>query len=389
MSWIKSRQSLLVGLIIVIFINEFTLVVLDDNPPLSDSAIYKIRFFNLVVILLALFYKNNFASLFTALKATSKFTINYVMPVIFTIIAIDIALGLIGFGYPKHYNQENIERYPTPSDTFRGKPNVRDHNNLGFRGDFDDRASSYNVAIFGGSTTYNGSPPIIDLVETELEAQGISVDTFNFGSVSSNHSQHVHRLLEFSDRYRFDLVIFYGGGNESLQYASYDPRPGYPYNFFFRNELAPWKQTLLRISSILGTVDIYSGGFISGLSSLKAEYIDIRWANEIVDNYWRDLALANAITKTIIQPDRCSASKFLSVLQPGNPTTELQIEVWNLLLQSQPRHINSIEWNHADFSNLNSAVQFTDIIHVNQNSKELIASHLASEVNRILSTECK
>ena len=115
--------------------------------------------------------------------------------------------------YQSHYNQENIERYPTPSDTFRGKPNVRDHNSFGFRGEFDDEADSYNVAIFGGSTTYHGNPPIINLVANELEAQGISIDTFNFSSVSSNHS-HVHRLLEFSDRYRFDLVIFYGGVNE-------------------------------------------------------------------------------------------------------------------------------------------------------------------------------
>ena len=60
----------------------------------------------------------------------------------------------------------------------------------------------------------------------------MNVGVYNFGSVSSNHSQHVHRLIEFSDRYSFDLVIFYGGGNETFQYANYDPRPGYPYIFF-------------------------------------------------------------------------------------------------------------------------------------------------------------
>ena len=67
--------------------------------------------------------------------------------------------------------------------------------------------------------------------------------------------------------------------------------------YVFRNELAPWKQTLLQISSILGTVDIYSGGLISGLSSLKEAQIDAQWTNEIITNYSRDLGLANAISK--------------------------------------------------------------------------------------------
>ena len=84
----------------------------------------------------------------------------------------------------------------------------------------------------------------------------------------------------------------------SLRYATYDPKPGYPYNFFFRNELAQWKQTLLRISSI-GTIDIYSGGLISGLRSLKATQIDAQWTDEIASNYWRDLGLAYSISRLL------------------------------------------------------------------------------------------
>ena len=40
--------------------------------------------------------------------------------------------------------------------------------------------------------------------------------TFNFSSVSSNHNQHLHRLLKYTDL-NFDLVIFYGGFNETIQ----------------------------------------------------------------------------------------------------------------------------------------------------------------------------
>ena len=320
--------------------------------------------------------------------AAKKFSTIFIIPSLIALLVLDFGLGLIGFGYPSHYDQENIERFPTPSDTFRGKPSVRDHNSFGFRGEFDDSPQGYNVAIFGGSTTYNGTPPIINLVVNKLEAEGISVDSFNFGSVSSNHSQHVHRLLEFSDRYRFDLVIFYGGGNETLQYASYDPRPGYPFNFFFRNELAPWKQLLLQKSSILGTVDIYTGGLISGLSLLRKEHLDAQWINKIVNNYWRDLGLANLISQEIIKPQRCSSTNFLSVLQPGNPSTNLQIDVWNALLLSQKVRSSKSTWYHLDLSHLQPSISFTDIIHVTQKSKEIIANHLARDVSKILRTRC-
>ena len=388
MSWIKSKKALFLGLLIVICANEFTLGVLDRNPPLNESVVQLIRIFNLFVLLFALFYRRIFLYSVPILKTTAKFTTGYVIPVLVTVVVLDFALGLLGFGYPSDYNQENIERYPTPSDSFRGKPNVLDHNRLGFRGEFDDTLQGYNVAIFGGSTTYTGTPPIIDLVVNELEIQGISIDAFNFGSVSSNHSQHVHRLLEFSDHYRFDLVIFYGGGNETLQYAQYDPRPGYPYNFYFRNELAPWKQTLLRVSSILGTFDIYSGGLISGLSSIKDEHINAQWPNKIAENYWRDLDLANSISKKIIQPDLCDSPNFMSALQPVNPSTELQKDVWDALVLSQSERISKLNWNHVDLSHLQSTMQFTDTIHVTQKSNELIASHLAREIARILSTQC-
>ena len=388
MSWINSRIAIFLGLIIVISINEFTLAILDKNPPLSASAIQKIRIFDLVVLLLAFSHRNIFTSPLHTLKAMSKFTTSYLVPVLISLLALDFAIGLTGFGYQSHYNQENIERYPTPADTFRGKPNVRDHNSLGFRGEFSDRADSYNVAIFGGSTTYHGNPPIINLVANELKDQGISIDAFNFGSVSSNHSQHVHRLLEFSDRYRFDLVIFFGGVNESLQYASYDPRPGYPYNFFFRNELAQWKQTLLRISSILGTIDIYTGGLISGLRSLRATEIDAQWTDEIAINYWRDLGLANSISRALVKPDLCVSTNFLSVLQPANPSAGLETDLWNSLMLSQSERESSLDWSHLDFSYLQPMMQFTDIAHVTQQSNELIAVHLAREVGRILSTNC-
>ena len=76
-------------------------------------------------------------------------------------------------------NQENMERFPYPADTFRGKSNVLDHNEYGFRGDFSTSKNVYNVAIFGRSTPYAGNPPIIDMTHDKLESEGFKINTFN------------------------------------------------------------------------------------------------------------------------------------------------------------------------------------------------------------------
>ena len=302
------------------------------------------------------------------------------------ILTLDVILRLFGFGYPIHFEQENIERFPHPGDTFRGKPNVLDHNEFGFRGVFGESAETLNVAIFGGSTVYNGAPPIIELVRSTLERDGLKVNVYNFGSVSSNHSQHVYRLLDFSDRFSFDFVIFYGGVNESIQYGYYDARPGaYPYNFFFRNELNPFLQFLLRYSSILGTVDQNTGA-ISGLKAIRAVSKNPDWLDQVVNNYWRDLAQGFKLTKNLVQPNVCAEPIFLSVMQPAIPSRELDRRLWLKLLESQknaPR-----EWLHIDLSTLDNDLEFTDFVHITQASRAIVADRIATLVKKIYQENC-
>ena len=387
MSWIKSNIFAFTALFLIVLINEFTISFLDQTPPLSDSSVSIIRTLDLLLLGIA-FHKKISALTLPFINKSSHILISIVFPSLLAVVILDIILSTWGFGYPKSYAQENIQRFPSPYDSFRGKPRVDDHNEFGFRGDFRDRPNSFNIAIFGGSTTYLGDPPIIDLVAIELERQGINVDTFNFGSISSHHSQHVHRLIDFSDKYFFDLVIFYGGGNETLQYTIYDPRPGYPYNFFFRNELAPWKQTILRYSSIIGTIDTYSRGIISGLGNLKRIHMDEMWIDKIVKNYWRDLSLASIITQKVLKPKKCRKTYFLSVLQPGNPSTILQKNVWRNLLSSQHDVRSDAKWQHSDLTHLSPRLEFLDIIHVTQDSRRVIANELAPMVSDILSNKC-
>jgi hypothetical protein len=384
-SW-TNRRYIFLGAVLVILVNEVTLQIFDKNPPIHPDTLWAIRVLDFVIILGAFTAKRLF-HLVKYIRSVSNFFVSYVMPSMLAIILLDVSLGLIGFGYPSQYEQENIGRFPNPSDSFRGKPNVHDHNEFGFRGEFPNSRDSYNVAMFGGSTTYYGKPPIIELVHNIISDQGIDIEVFNFGSLSSNHTQHVHRLLEFSDRFKFDLVIFYGGHNETLQYAIYDPRPGYPYNFFFRNELNPLMQSLLRYSSILGTLDLVLGGSLSGLKKLKLAFMDSNWKNEIVANYWRDLTLASELVTHIVEPNMCKKPSFLGITQPGNPNTQIESQVWTQLIESATTF--NLAWRHVDLSEMAAEVEFTDIIHLTQNSRAIMASEIASIVEEVYQENCR
>ena len=385
MNWTK-KKYLIIGIVIILLINEYTLAYFDTSPPLSKSTINKIRFFDFLV---AVFSITSSLLLRYSVFLITKISLlikQFVLPTLILILLLDVVLGIIGFGYPSHYDEENIERYPSPADTFRGKPNVKDHNEYGFRGNFNNSSLEYSVAIFGGSTTYSGSPPIIEIISKRLSDLKININTYNFGSISSNHSQHVHRLLEFTDKFKFDLVIFYGGANETLQYLNYDPRPGYPYNFYFRNELNPLIQSLLRYSSILGSIDIYSGGIFSGLRKLRDDTFEDKWQSRIISNYWRDIEKANTITSTIVQPNICKRPIFVSIIQPSNPKTEMQIKLWNQLIESQKNSL--ISWEHLDLSSMTNEVEFLDIMHVNQSSREKIAFQISKLIKKIYSNNC-
>jgi len=149
-----------------------------------------------------------------------------------------------------HYNAADIHRKPLPYIAFSGYPNVLDHNKYGYKGTLPDSSfDGLKIAFFGGSTGYQGTPPISEIVRTKLETHfKTKIHIANFSIPSSNHNQHLHNLIETNKFYKPDFVIFYGGFNELIQPLEYDPRPGYPYNYFFRNDTPPFYRFLLENS---------------------------------------------------------------------------------------------------------------------------------------------
>ena len=67
---------------------------------------------------------------------------------------------------PAHFNRQNEQRQPAPYIEFKGAPGRLDHDRYGYRWVPDTvEAGALKIAFFGGSTGYNGDPPIASLIE--------------------------------------------------------------------------------------------------------------------------------------------------------------------------------------------------------------------------------
>ena len=246
--------------------------------------------------------------------------VSYSVFLLAVVIASDVLVfnKLLGFGYPSHYDEE-VLRHPAPYVGFTGKPFARDHNEFGFRGPplEQAKASDLKIAFFGGSTGYFGEPTIPTVVEATLKKLlNTSVFVANYSVVSSNHRQHLHGLIESFNATQPDLVIFYGGFNEMLGSSDYDPRPGYPYNHFYRAETGPLTKILIENSAIAAEID-KNFGILSGISSLrrKEQPLSDDWNSRVADKYFETLTLANRVTGTYTS-SRFEKTRFMAFYQP-------------------------------------------------------------------------
>jgi len=341
----------------------------------------------LITIILSNFYLNFFLKKVNFSKKFLNIFLHLIFSFLLFIFLDNYLFKKFGHGYPSSLNEEVYQRNPSPYDMFSGKPNYKDHNSLGFRGgEFKNYNGKIQIAFFGGSTGYNGNPPIINLIKQKLEKDEISNNVFNFSSVSSNHNQHLHRLVKFLE-FNFDIVIFYGGYNETIQNYLYDPRPGFPFNYWVRNELDRVKYFLLKNSSILAEYEKKTGK-ISNLNSIKKniDYPSDKWIETVLDNYEKQISKAKGFTNNIVNKNNCTDSKFFSFYQPisiqkSDPISRKIIEKSKMRFKSNEDII--------DISNLLKEKHFTDSVHITQEGKEIIASEILSYMIKFINNECR
>ncbi len=345
----------------------------------------------LIIYFIVLVSLNYYLYLFLKKLRFAKYLKNffiYFFSSIILIIFLDFyVLKFFGHGFPTSIIQEKYQRAPSAYDTFSGAPYYKDHNSLGFRGkEFKNNPdNTIQIAFFGGSTGYNGNPTIIKIVEEEIKKKNIKVETYNFSSVSSNHNQHIHRLIKYSN-FNFDMVIFYGGFNETLQTYFYDPRPSYPFNFWVRSELSNLKYLLLKYSSIISEYEFYTGNF-SGIKKIKQD-IDFgsdKWLADLINNYYLTLIKAKKISEKVLITNECKKTKFFAFYQPIS------------VKRSDKFAIKIIEETKSFFKNKNILIDlsylvnesdFTDLVHVSQTAKNLIAKEIFKKIYPYIRDEC-
>lgn len=124
---------------------------------------------------------------------------------------------------------------PRPYVMFTGDPK-KGHNRLGYLGDLPVMPKPKNetrIFVFGGSTVYGHRGTPLPVLLNELFEQKIStnIKVYNFGVVSSVGRQDFVRFLLDGLGFQPDLVIFYGGANDTA--FAWDVRPNYPHRFVF------------------------------------------------------------------------------------------------------------------------------------------------------------
>jgi len=367
---------LIILIVLEISINEFSLKFLSSDNSIGLDFTNKIRFFNLIVfvsLLIFYFYYENLVKLQIVSKLFFLFSF---------IILVDYLSGFVEFGYKKI--EKDSYRYIYPYDWIRGEPNKLDHNQYGFRGNAPDTERENGeiiIGFFGGSTGYAGEPTIIEIVSNQLNNENLKNNIVNFSSVSSNHNQHLHRLLEFSE-YTFDIIIFYGGGNETIQHFYYDSRPGYPYNFYLydsnSNSLINF---FIKYSNLIGEIDKLFNLYLDFNPKTSNETEFISWAKKTKKNYFDTIQKSKRLTENFIVPNQCERSFFIPIFQPmvpPNDRTKKLVEIVRSELEDNGIH---------DLSYLKSQLNFTDFIHVDQESKEVIARKIALLIKNSLNNK--
>ncbi len=345
----------------------------------------------LIIYLIILVSLNYYLYLFLKKIKFSKYIKNffvYFFSSIILIVFLDFyLLKFFGHGYPRSVIQEKYQRAPSPYDTFSGAPYYQDHNSLGFRGiEFKNNTdNTIQIAFFGGSTGYNGNPPIIKIIEEEIIKNNIKVETYNFSSVSSNHNQHVHRLIKYS-YLNFDIVIFYGGFNETLQTYFYDPRPSYPFNFWIRNELSNLKYFLLKNSSIISEYEFHTDNF-SGMKKIKQNinFESDEWLAQLIKNYYLTLVKAKKISENVLNKNVCKNTKFFAFYQPISIKNSGR---YAKKIISETKSFFKNEDILIDLSNVINESDFTDLVHVKQSAKKVISKEIFKKIYPYIKDEC-
>jgi hypothetical protein len=216
-------------------------------------------------------------------------------------------------------------RQPQPYTMFGGRPNTGDFNALGYLGKapvVPKETDEFRVLMLGGSTVLRGNPPIAELLEAECARNGAThVKVYNLGVVSSVSSMELMRIvIELSDL-QADLIIFYNGGNDILHPWTWDPRPGFPFNFvvyesnpLLESDVNEYPAIAMLVYGSNIARRLFPNYFVNKFIQLEDLRKKVKWKTE----NWKE-EIANRYVINLIKADKISrvfGAKFITFFQP-------------------------------------------------------------------------
>jgi lysophospholipase L1-like esterase len=310
-------------------------------------------------------------------------------------------------------------RAPQPYTMFGGRPGGRlayppgtpeRLNRRGYRGaePADAKpAGEFRVFVVGGSTVFEGDPPLPALLEAQLHDQGLAgVRCFNYGVISSVSGQELARIVFEVVDLEPDLVVLFNGGNDVTSPVQYDPRPGYPFNFIayetnplLRRDVSAYPTwTLLAYgSNVLRALapGLFAERFV-GLDRARddAGYRSVEWRDRIADVYVGNLVKAQQVS-------RAFGAEFVAFFQPlvffkpslgpkekeitatlegfGEMARDLRLRI-RLRLKRARQQEGLVARDLSDiFATVDEDV-FYDIIHVTRPGKQILARAMAEVI---------
>lgn len=273
---------------------------------------------------------------------------------------------------------------------------------MGYRGNLpsiDKQNDEIRIFIVGGSSVFNGQPPIAELIENEFRKYSHeNINVYNWGVVSSVSGMELTRIIfEISD-FHPDLIILYNGANDMTHPLYWDPRPGYPFNFIvYENNVLlnfdketdisffAYKSNLLRM--------LFRKYFRNKLVDLyqarqEVNYNTEMWQNEIAEIYVTNIQKANLVSHSV-------GSELIVFFQPmiffKDPLHELEEKIIDSLSYKHHLIIREKIFNLIEKTNSDENIQFfdlsdfydnypnqifTDIVHTNQTAKEAISKQI-------------
>lgn len=286
--------------------------------------------------------------------------------IIFYTIIIFIFLDIVILRHCCHFGIVAIDTYGSDKSDRKYQPyfefmngHILKNNTSTDNIEFFQEDNRIKVALFGGSTGL----PLDEGIFSETLAKYLAkeVQVVNFSCSSASHRQHLHMILEVLPKYNPDIIIFYGGYNETIQHYLYEPRPGFPYNYYYKHDTPPLLQFLIENSALFSTIEMRYRS-LTNYKKLAAEYnvFSEEYNQKIIDKYFETLMLAKNVTSTL-QSKEYGNTKFIAFYQPYRVPE--YFEESNKRIEDKIKNIDYIFDVHDEYKNFDDSI-WIDYCHV-------------------------